>query len=91
MSLNASGGMCGWRTMLWGWPISSSMVKPLTRRKAVLQWVIWPLLSVVDISSSSLEKSYSFSVIGKLVRMVPLTPVLDGMEATTGTLFCIHR
>ena len=91
MSLNASAGMCGWRTMLWGWPMSSSMVNPLTRMNAALQCVICPLLSVVDINSSSLEKSYSFSVIGKLVRMIPLVPVQVCVEATTVVLFRIHR
>ncbi len=38
--------------MLWGWPINSSVLKPLTWMKAALQWVMRPAWSVVDMSNS---------------------------------------
>lgn len=49
------------------------MAKPLTRMNAALQWVMTPLLSVVDISNSLPGKSYLLLLTGKLTRMgVPL-------------------
>ena len=45
------------------------MVKPLTRAKGALQCVNTPLVSVVDISSSSAGKSYSLLVTGRLTRI----------------------
>ncbi len=71
MSAKASTGMSGWRTRLWGWPISSSTRKPLVRMKAALAYWMWLEVSVADNRVSLPGNSYSCWVIGRLVRMRP--------------------